>query len=384
MKVDLREILARLEAYMWGECFRGYDPYDLLTSPVFRLPILKTNKTIRFYSQQVFRRIPGNLRRLMRIEKGYNAVTLGLAQHAYVHMSRVFPDKRDLFLARSQFCVDELIKLQSQGYSGACWGYDFDWQGRYATIPAFTPTIVATGFITNGLFVRHKILQDESPRSLLESSTRFVLKDLQRTTTPDGICFSYSPNDRQQVLNASMKGARLLAQVHSFTGEAALRDTARAAVQFVAACQRANGSFPYSLGDARAWSDNYHTAYVLDCMKSYGELANDRRFEPQLTQGFEYYRKNFFTEQNIPKYYDTKLYPIDATCAAQSIITLTSFGEVDLAERVARWTVDNLCDEQGFVYYQKLRWYTHKTSYMRWSNAWMLLALASFLAKGNA
>ena len=37
--------------------FRGYDPYDGLSSPIFSLPILKSNKLLRFGFQQIFRRI---------------------------------------------------------------------------------------------------------------------------------------------------------------------------------------------------------------------------------------------------------------------------------------------------------------------------------------
>ena len=36
-------------------------------------------------------------------------------------------------------------------------------------------------------------------------------------------------------------------------------------------------------------------------------------------------------------------------------------------------------DERGFFYYQKRRFYTVKKPYMRWSQAWMLYALARLL-----
>ena len=36
-------------------------------------------------------------------------------------------------------------------------------------------------------------------------------------------------------------------------------------------------------------------------------------------------------------------------------------------------------DERGFFYYRVLRFGTIRTSYMRWSQAWMLLALATLL-----
>ena len=55
------------------------------------------------------------------------------------------------------FIVSELRRLATPGFSGPCWGYDFDWQARYATIPAFHPTIVATGFVTNALYQLYRL-----------------------------------------------------------------------------------------------------------------------------------------------------------------------------------------------------------------------------------
>ena len=38
-----------------------------------------------------------------------------------------------------------------------------------------------------------------------------------------------------------------------------------------------------------------------------------------------------------------------------------------------------LFDRRGFFYYQKRRLYTARTPYMRWSQAWMMYALARLL-----
>jgi hypothetical protein len=49
-----------------------------------------------------------------------------------------------------------------------------------------------------------------------------------------------------------------------------------------------------------------------------------------------------------------------------------------MADKVLRWALTNMWDERGFFYYRVLRAMTIRTSYMRWSQAWMLLALATF------
>ncbi len=51
-----------------------------------------------------------------------------------------------------------------------------------------------------------------------------------------------------------------------------------------------------------------------------------------------------------------------------------------MARTIAEWTIKNMQDEKGFFYYQKWPMVTNKIPFIRWSQAWMLLALASLYA----
>ncbi len=86
-----------------------------------------------------------------------------------------------------------------------------------------------------------------------------------------------------------------------------------------------------------------------------------------------------FFDDMISKYYDNSLYPIDSTALAQSILTLTRFSEYELAEKIALWAIQNMQSKKGYFYYQNHKLLKNKISYMRWSNAWMLLALSKLL-----
>ena len=66
--------------------YQGYDPYDALNSPLFKLPFLKKNKFLRFGTQQLVKRLPFNIRPLLFIPKGYNPVTLGLCIQGYSYL----------------------------------------------------------------------------------------------------------------------------------------------------------------------------------------------------------------------------------------------------------------------------------------------------------
>ena len=214
----INESLSSLQFYIEKNNFKGYDPYDALKSPFFKLPILKTNKILRFLIQQLVKRLPFSVRGLLLVPKGCNPVTLGLSIQAYAYLIKHNPEKKNRNLKKINNLIEELIKMIPKGFSGACWGYDFDWEARNAKIPAYQPTIVATGIITNALFVTYKITGNIRCAKLLESAVNFVINDLNRTYQNDSFCFSYSPHDNQQVFNASMKGVRLLAQAFHING----------------------------------------------------------------------------------------------------------------------------------------------------------------------
>ena len=88
-------------------------------------------------------------------------------------------ERKEEFIAKAECLINELKKLIPYGYSGACWGYDFDWEHRYMTIPAYQPTIVATGIISNGLFNYYKITGNNEALELCRSSCNFVLQDFK-------------------------------------------------------------------------------------------------------------------------------------------------------------------------------------------------------------
>ncbi len=372
---DLGSSLDRTEAYIKAEGYRGYDPYDGLESPLFRLPVLNRAKLPRWGFQQVIKRLPFQIRPLFGIRKGYNPVTLALCAQALTwrDMASDRDDGRRDEVAR---LVNEIDRLRTPGFSGSCWGYDFNWQARYANIPAGHPTVVATGFITHALFTVWNYYRLERARELILEAVPFVVKDLNRTQHGDTFCWSYSPTDHQEVLNATMKGARLLAQAVSLGGDPAWLNDAHTTIRYVVSRQSESGSWPYSIGDARSWADHFHTCYNLDCLHEYRELSGDRTFDEALDKGLAYYDANFFTDDGIPRYYDQSTYPIDATCCGQALLTLLRFGRTGQAAKTADWILTHMSLANGGFKYQIHPRYENRMPYMRWSVAWIFAGLA--------
>jgi len=379
--LKLPNSLEKLLHYIERNGYRGFDPYDALKSPLFKLPLLRTNKLIRFGMQQLVKRLPFNIRPLIFVPKGYNPVTLGLCIQGYSYLIQSDPANKDGYMRKIEHLVGELKKLIPVGFSGACWGYDFDWEARHAKIQAYQPTVVATGIISNALFIAYEITGNIEYAHLVESASNFVIDDLNRTYTGNTLCFSYSPFDHTQVFNASMKGVRLLSQAYTISGNKNLLDLARSGAVFGVDHQRTNGSWGYSLGRTGGWVDNYHTGYILDCLHEYQQISGDNSFSEQIQKGYDYYINNFISEEGAPKFYNNNIFPIDCTAASQFILTTVRFGDTTLSKKVANWMIQHMQKDNGSYRFRKFKHYTISTSFMRWSDAWMFAAM-SYLRSG--
>jgi hypothetical protein len=115
-----------------------------------------------------------------------------------------------------------------------------------------------------------------------------------------------------------------------------------------------------------------------------GRSIRTNEFEPSVRRGLAFYRRHFFRADGAPRYFHDRTYPIDIHCAAQGLITLAGLYDLEpdnarLAQAVLRWTMAHMWDERGFFYYRLTRFVTIRTSFMRWSQAWMIMALATMV-----
>ena len=373
--------MQRLLGYCENKDWRGYDPYDGLNTPWRKVLPLK-GKILQILLIQLLKRCPLNLRKLFLIKKDYNPKGLGLFFSSVARLYQYGEEERYKKLA--YLFIDLLFKRQSRGYSGMCWGYNFDWQSKAFFLPQYTPTVVATSFIANAFLDAYQAFKEKPFLKIARSSCDFICDDLNRTYEGKNFCFSYSPLDKTTIHNANILGAHLLARTASFTGEDELKKTAHNSIKFVIDHQNPDGSWYYGTKPHHRWIDNFHTGFVLECLFDYINFTSRLELKPNLKRGLKFYQDNFFLPDGTPKYYHDRIYPIDIHSCAQSIITLVKLGSLseqkqELAKKVALWTLTNMQDLQGYFYFQKKRFFTNKIAYMRWSQAWMLKALVTLL-----
>jgi hypothetical protein len=378
---DAETAVVKLVAYCRANDWAGYDPYDALNSPALSaLPFLNS-RLPRLVLTQALKRSPINIRRMALIPKTQNPKAIALFLSAFLRLSRRWPGQEVLV----GLMIERLIALKSKDVPYACWGYSFPWQTRTIVVPSGTPNLVCTTFVAHALLDAFE--QRREPRCLrmAVSAAEYLLNELYWTDGSGVAGFSYPlPSHRVHVHNANFLGSSLLCRVYKHTGEKKFLEPSLEVARYSAAKQHADGSWPYGEATTQQWIDNFHTGYNLCALRRVCEYAKTTEFEPCVRRGFDFYRAHFFRQDGAPKYFHDRTYPIDSHSVAQSIITLLALKDLDpdnvrLAHAVFQWAMAHMWDDRGFFYYRVLRFATIRTSYMRWSQAWMLLALSTLL-----
>jgi len=380
--------LNKLRIHIEREQFKGYDPYDMLNTP---MALRKFGRWLPIIAIQLHKRNPLNLRPLLGIKKDYNPKALGLLLTAYTNLARLYPKHNvDNIL---KFLLRRLSASVSKGFKGACWGYNFDWASPEKYLPAYAPSVVVTGFVGKGLFDYFTLTRSQKAFELLRQSCDFIMRDLLLTQNEKGVCFSYTPFKKDCCFNASLLGAEVLAKVYSLTGENRLQELAKSAVDFVIAHQKKDGRWNYSFdlktGTERAQID-FHQGYVLESIYEIIKHLNlnNPAYIESLKRGAEFYRFRQFFETGQAIWRFPHVWPVDIHNQAQGIITFSKLGEIDetyseFAKTIAAWTIEKMQDPSGYFYYRKYRLFKNKIPYMRWGQAWMMVALTTLLTENE-
>jgi hypothetical protein len=379
---DVESAARKLFAYCRENDWAGYDPYDALNSRIFMaLPALQS-RIPRLVLTQLLKRSPINVRGLLQVPKTQNPKGIALFLSALLKAPELCANQ-DVDLVAS--LAERLVALRSPDSQYWCWGYSFPWQTRTILVPRGAPNLVCTMFVAGALLDLYERRQEAQHLEMAVSAAEYILEELYWSEGNEVAGFCYPlPSARSHVHNANFLAAALLCRAYKHTGQEKFLAPALKAARYSAAKQRPDGSWPYNESPKQQWVDNFHTGYNLCALRSISRDLATGEFEAPIRRGFEFYKAHFFREDGAARYFHDRTHPLDTHCVAQSIITLLAFRDLDpdngrLASSVFGWAMKYMWDDRGFFYYRVLRLVTVRTSYMRWSQAWMLLALADLM-----
>jgi hypothetical protein len=197
------------------------------------------------------------------------------------------------------------------------------------------------------------------------------------------LCFSYTPLDDFKVLNANLFSAAFLARLGSIAGSEQMIEAATRAAAYVTSEQNADGSFYYWGSEPPTHIDHFHTGFVLRHLDTIMKCCSAGFIEEPLKKGYEFYKKRLF-ENGIPKNTPDSLYPIDIHSCAEALLCLSKLaprlGGQDMIENVFDFCTTRMRHADGYyvadIHQSVLGERRTEIPYMRWGQAWMLLAFA--------
>ena len=369
--------LSKLKTFIESEDFKGYDPYDGLTSPILNA-LSQHSKFLRLACIQFVKRMPLNLRPLLLIKKDYNPKGLGLFLWGYTKLYAI--DQKDAHLTMINHLLSLLDRLKSQGSSGNGWGYNFDWQSRALFVPKYTPTIVNSAFIGHALLDTYLITGKDTALKMAVPIKDFIIKDLNKKRENNSLCFSYTPLDHTAVHNANLLGASFLIRLRRFVNDEQLEDIALSSLEYSMKYQCDDGSWYYAETEFQQWIDSYHTGFNLQSIHYFLEEGLVPEYADRFQKGVRFYKENLFLKDGTPKFYHNRIYPIDIHAPSQAIVFFSRLGKEyqSFTDKLMAWLVNHMVHEKGYFYYQIKKQYVNKIPYIRWGQAWAFHALTEY------
>ena len=364
----------------------GWDPYDALNSPwnqrlrnpYLRVALIQAN----MYS-------PVNLRPFLKVKKGIDLKGTALLTRAYAKMYRSSQDElyQEQLVKGLEFISSESLRDK---FEYDCWASHYY---PYVTIDKNQlennfPDIIGTSQSIIALIEGYNILRDQLLLDKAVSASHFLTDVLYGE---NGQCpyFKYTVSEtaRRIVPNASAHALEALTSVLQVHDDNSLTDVCEKTAQALVESQRDDGSWVYSIYPDRKTKReqlDFHQGYMIDGLLSFLPFSvNKEDLITCIERGTRYYKNTLFRHDGSSYYRHPLPYPADIHNQAQGIITFSKMTELDhhylnYAEIIAKWTIENMQDKTGYFYYQRWPGIVNKTPHMRWGQAWMMLALATF------
>ena len=370
-----RKILKKLEIECKKDYYKGWDVFDGLNSNVLNKTLLFKLRLWRLFWIQIFKRLPINLRSLFLVPKGYNAKGLALFARGFINLYKI--ENNAEYLDTIYKLAEIIISQKSKTRKYFCVGYNFFWEARAFSVPAFTPNIIVSSFVGQLFLDMYGVDKNKKWLQYTKQICYFIEHELKLLEKENEICFGYIPGEKTIVHNANLMGADLFARLYKYTFVEKYKQYAIKSAQYSVNSQQNNGAWVYGKRKHHQWVDNFHTGFNLVALKNIQKNLGVNCWEYNIQKGLEYHLQYHFLADMTPKYYDTKLYPIDIHNFAQGIVAFLTFEEYEKAEKLFHKAVKLMWDKQkNYFYYQKNRLYKNKIKYLRWSQAWMFYALS--------
>jgi hypothetical protein len=313
--------------------------------------------------------------------------------------------------------LDVLKETRCHDFKEYCWGYPFDWVWHGGTIKQETPLITTTPYVYEAFLQIYEMCERKKPederllegnggpqlptlnsqpmllekewKQILQSIARHARFDIKDTRTSDtSSSCSYTPYLPGVVINAAAYRAFLLTSASQLFAEPEYWRIAERNLNFVLENQNSDGSWYYAMDGVRDFVDHFHTCFVMKALAKIHAMTGHEGCNKALTRGVEYYLRNLFDEDGLPKpfskaprltVYKRELYDC-AECINLCLLLRDRFPELEKTlEKVVAHTLEAWVKRDGSFRSRKLHVGWDNVPMHRWGQSQMFRSLAFYL-----
>jgi hypothetical protein len=331
---------------------------------------------------------------LFKIKPNLNAKSLGLILKSYCNLYQHTQDEE--YIKKAEGLAASLLKIQSKGYKGVSWGYPFNWTSK-TFVPKNTPSSVVTCIVGDAFYSLYKLTNNNSQITVCSDICFFLITELNiDTIDSERICFSYTPCDNNHVHNANLFTAEYLIRIGTEINNPEYIEYGIKALNYSLGEIKKDGSLSYwgnsdikHLKYTLSANDHYHTGFELRCLESVSRNIAISGLKTKIEAYYKYYLNNYVGETEIflrPK----MKFPFNIHACSEFIILNSFFLKYNFGIskekylRISTLLVNTMLDPKDnlFIYeIDKIGFIKIKCKYkfLRWSQAWMFLALTELL-----
>jgi hypothetical protein len=299
------------------------------------------------------------------------------------------------YYERAVHFLEVLQETRCAGYDNYCWGYPFNWETMRGTIRSGTPLITTVPYVYEAFKQVHQIDGQRKWRDIMHSIARHTLQDYKDfETSPSASSCSYTPfpENSVYVVNANAYRAFLLTSAAIDFSDEKYQRVAERNLNFVLECQNPDGSWYYANDGKRDFVDHFHTCFVMKALAKIEALTGHVGCTKAIERGVDYYTKNLFDDQGIPKpfsraprltVYRRELYDY-AECVNLAVLLRGRFPKLDellsvvLDQILTRWQ-----KRDGSFRSRQLHLGWDNTPMHRWAQSQMFRSLCFLLYRNT-
>ena len=194
------------------------------------------------------------------------------------------------------------------------------------------------------------------------------------------------------MINAAAYRAFLLTSASQVFAEPEYWRIAERNLNFVLENQNLDGSWYYAMDGVRSFVDHFHTCFVMKALAKIQALTGYEGCDRALTRGVEYYLRNLFDEEGLPKpfskaprltVYKRELYDC-AECINLCLLLRDRFPELDRTlGKVVTHILEAWVKRDGSFRSRKLHLGWDNVPMHRWGQAQMFRSLAFYLREAG-